>query len=114
VSQHRQSELRRVANELAFKQYNQQLQAQVTRLLPSQNRSSYKIGFVCECSDETCHEKIELTVNQFRRYSVRSDRFLIKPGHQESDIEKIVETRDGYAVVEKFMLPPDMVNSAPA
>ena len=102
----KQSELRRAENEVIFKAHNQFILEQVNNILPESNKPTFKIAFICECSDEACQKKIALTVRDFRRHTMNPRRFIIKPGHEQPDIEQVIDRRRGYELVEKFELPP--------
>ncbi len=54
--------------------------------------------WVCECGDETCFEKVAIPLGD---YQESNDWFFVKPGHEKVDVERIVERRSGYLVVEK-------------
>lgn len=58
--------------------------------------------FLCECADTNCVEMIELSIAEYE--SIRSSpvRFPVKPGHNFSEFERVVEENDRYWVVEKF------------
>lgn len=60
------------------------------------------IGFRCECARLGCNELIELSVREYEH--VRSDPgwFIVLPGHERLDAERVVERRPGYVVVEKL------------
>lgn len=57
--------------------------------------------FICECSDTSCADAIEVSVETIRR--LREDRtlYVIKPAHIHSDLEELVEANDEFAVVRK-------------
>jgi hypothetical protein len=57
--------------------------------------------FVCECSDTSCADAIEVNVETIR--SLREDRnlYVIKPAHIHSDLEELVEDHDEFVVVRK-------------
>jgi hypothetical protein len=57
--------------------------------------------FVCECSDPSCTERIDATLEQYE--SVRADgaTFLLANGHQDERVEGVVEAGGEAAVVEK-------------
>ncbi len=58
--------------------------------------------FVCECGNAGCAEQLELTQAEYeivRRYPTH---FVVKPGHENRAVERVVETAPGYSVVEKF------------
>ncbi|MBW4061751.1 hypothetical protein HJC99_04255 [Candidatus Saccharibacteria bacterium] len=102
----KQSELRRAENEVIFKEYNEALLDRVNAILPEANKPSYEIAFICECSEETCQDRIELSVEQFKRLTNHPRRFILKHHHEQEDIEQIVELLPQFEVVEKFELPP--------
>jgi hypothetical protein len=57
--------------------------------------------FRCECGQLGCNELIELTVGAYERVRAHPRRFVIAVGHQQPEIERLVETYEGYSVVEK-------------
>jgi hypothetical protein len=60
--------------------------------------------WVCECGDETCFEKLAVPEDQYREVRSHEDWFLIAPDHEKLDVERVVDKRDGYWVVEKYDL----------
>ena len=60
-----------------------------------------RIRFVCECGELVCLERVELTRAAYE--DVRSDptRFVVAPGHENPEIERVVARGEGYLVVEK-------------
>jgi hypothetical protein len=57
--------------------------------------------WVCECGDETCFEKVAVSLADYQEIRSRNDWFFVKPGHEKPDVEQVVQRRDGYYVVEK-------------
>jgi 23S rRNA A1618 N6-methylase RlmF len=60
--------------------------------------------WVCECGDETCFEKLTVPLDEYHAVRARDNWFLIMPGHEKLDVEKIVDERGAYLVVEKLRL----------
>jgi hypothetical protein len=59
--------------------------------------------FVCECSDQNCTERVEATLDEYEHVRADATRFLVRPGHEDSRVERVVERRGRrHAVVEKF------------
>ena len=56
---------------------------------------------VCECATSDCFARIELTLPEYE--SVRSDgsHFILRPGHQDIEVELVVEEHPHYIVVQK-------------
>ena len=102
----KESERRRAENQVVFREHNERTKRQVEHILPTENRPLLTVGFTCECSDEACAERIPLTVIQFKRLVKGAWRFVIRPGHEQSDIERVVESGGNFVVVEKFEDPP--------
>ena len=57
--------------------------------------------FVCECGEQACTERVSATIDEYERVRADGRRFLIRPGHENERIERIVESRSRFAVVEK-------------
>ena len=59
--------------------------------------------WICECADETCTERIELTPQQYEEVRDNPTHFIVAPGpeHVIPDVERIVERHGRYWVVEK-------------
>lgn len=90
---------RRIAlNEAQFREINETLRDSLDRLahLPEQ------LSFVCECGNADCRDTIEVTPAAYEAARADARRFLILPGHELLDVERVVERHDGYLVVEKF------------
>ena len=60
--------------------------------------------WVCECGDETCFEKVAVPLEEYREIRSRDDWFLLRPGHEKLDVERVVRTRPAFLVVEKLGL----------
>lgn len=57
--------------------------------------------YLCECASPDCSEKIHLTRSQYEY--VRSDPrwFVVLPGHEVPDVETVIDTHDGWNLIEK-------------
>ena len=58
--------------------------------------------FLCECGQPECEETISLTQTDYEGVRADPRRFFMIPGHEQTDIEEVVEHRDSYVVTEKF------------
>jgi hypothetical protein len=97
-------ESRRAKNESLFREVNERVEEVTTGLqaVRFDEEDGFLIGFVCECDREDCAEQLEVKHSQYE--SVRSDprRFLVRPGHENTDIEHVVEQHEQFWVVEKI------------
>jgi len=59
------------------------------------------MAVVCECGRLDCTEQITLEIPMYEH--VRSDptHFVLLPGHEEPDVETIIEEHDGFNIVRK-------------
>jgi hypothetical protein len=58
--------------------------------------------FVCECGEQACTERVPATLDEYERVRADGARFLVRRGHEDKRIERVVETRGRFTVVEKF------------
>ncbi|GAC1600315.1 MAG: hypothetical protein NVS3B29_00580 [Candidatus Saccharimonadales bacterium] len=99
------SQKRRAENEVIFRMRNNAVKDMAKRLQHNGLSPYAVLQFTCECSNETCRDKVGLTVAEYEAVRGNSRDFIIQPGHEQPDIEKVVKV--GYvAVVEKFIEPP--------
>jgi hypothetical protein len=60
------------------------------------------VEFYCECADPTCLERLEVPLGEYERVRRRgATSFLLVHGHEEPSLERIVEARDAFSIVEK-------------
>ena len=59
--------------------------------------------WICECADETCTERIELTPQQYERVRQNPTHFVVAPGkeHVVYDVERVFEQHQRYWIVTK-------------
>jgi hypothetical protein len=58
--------------------------------------------WICECADQACIEPIPMTVEAYEAMRQNPARFAVRPGHELSGVERVVEEHEGYVVVEKI------------
>lgn len=89
-------EERAARNEALFREVNEQIRERVDSA-PADPRT---IEIVCECSNDTCMERIRVSLAIYERVRAEPRQFLVTPGHR-SEIDRVVEEGDGYVIVEK-------------
>ena len=67
------------------------------------------IEVLCECGRQGCGGVITMTVVEYDGAHSQADRFVVLRGHENTEIEKVVEERAGYLVVDKFGEAEDIV-----
>jgi hypothetical protein len=55
--------------------------------------------FVCECGDPGCAEKLEIAAAEYERIPTDEDHFLVFPGHEQPESERVVERSSRFVVV---------------
>lgn len=60
------------------------------------------VTILCECADDACIEPVEIAKADYERVRDRPARFIVKPGHEVPEAERVVARNDGVMIVEKF------------
>ena len=58
--------------------------------------------FVCECDDRACTDRVEAPLATYERVREQPTHFLVAPGHENDEIERVIERARRYWVVDKF------------
>jgi hypothetical protein len=60
--------------------------------------------WVCECADQSCIARIELSAQDYETVRENGARFVVAPGdeHVWPDVENVTERNERYWVVEKL------------
>jgi len=81
-------------NEAGFRRVNEARQA-------GRSEPSLDLDLICECGRLGCTDHITVPSDVYTAVRADARRFMIIPGHEVLAAERIVETRDGYLIVEK-------------
>jgi hypothetical protein len=91
---------RKGENEALFREVNERLKERMEDdsawALPSE--------WICECADPECTERIEMSLLEYEDLRSAPTHFAVAPNreHVFTDVERIVEEREDYWVVEKL------------
>ena len=86
---------RRATTEALFRDVNERI-AESTEQFDAD-----RTEFVCECSDPNCVHRVHATLAEYEEVRDEPTTFLVAPGHEEGDIERVVEDRGRFRIVEK-------------
>ena len=86
-----------IANEKLFRRRNEAL-IKVAEF----NDTRATLEFFCECSDVTCRQIIRLSADDYKKIHNNRRNFILKPGHETSEIESVIETKKSFNIVEKL------------
>jgi hypothetical protein len=91
-------------NEALFRSVNEQVRGLNETFLV---QSTLRV--VCECGDQTCIEQLELSPQEYEGVRADAALFVVKPGHEDSDVETVVDQRSGYYVIRKAPGAPQRI-----
>jgi len=84
-------------NQALFREINERIGANAE----AQGTDPHAYEFVCECSSLECFERFELTLHEYGRVREREQLFIVLSGHEQPEIEDVVERLGEIAIVEK-------------
>lgn len=87
---------RRATTEALFRDVNERIAESAERF------DADETEFVCECSDPNCTHRISASLVEYEEVREDPTTFLVVPGHEQGDIERVVSDRRGFRIVEKF------------
>jgi hypothetical protein len=62
--------------------------------------SDSTVGFVCECFDRGCVQRVYLALMEYESLRGRPDYFVIAPGHMPAPYQRVIEHNDRFALVQ--------------
>jgi hypothetical protein len=81
--------------------HNEQLFRQVNDARREASPDEIRLTLICECSDQSCTGRITIGTAEYRRIRDSERRYVVLPGHEIAALERVVEDRGTYEVVEK-------------
>ena len=89
---------RRARNEALFRSLNEQINDME---IGKATDPSDPIDFVCECSSAGCMKVVSVSLDDYEAVREAGSTFIVAPGHEEPEIEDVVERHGDFSVVEK-------------
>jgi hypothetical protein len=98
--------LRLVRSQILFREVNERLRETV---------GSFEgpLEFLCECSAEDCIDTVPLRLTEYERIRAHPNLFLVVPGHELLEIDRVVDQGDGYVLVEKIVAADEVIRADP-
>jgi hypothetical protein len=90
--------VKRAQTEALFRNVNERIAESAERF------EADSTEFVCECADANCTHRVEATLDEYEDVRADGATFILTPGHEEQDIERVVERRGRFNIVEKVQL----------
>lgn len=89
-------------NEAVFREVNERITEITVQLAPGAARPDLVDGLICECSDPLCLERVgPLTIADYEIVRRDATHFIVATGHQAPDVERVIEERGTYSIVDK-------------
>lgn len=92
-------EERAIRNESLFREVNLNIEDLEARVAAQRMH----LALVCECAERGCAEPIEVEAEIFHRVRKNPLQFVIAPGHEQLEVETVVERHPGFLIVEKHI-----------
>ena len=91
---------RSAKNEALFREVNDRIEEVGERLqvMPDDEL----LEFRCECGRPGCEAFVSLTTPEYEHVRSDNDRFVVVSGHEDPEIERVVEQTERYVVVDKL------------
>jgi hypothetical protein len=89
-------EQRAARNEAIFREVNENIADLEERFGPPEEPV-----FLCECANVACSERMAVNPTTYRRVRKQPRPFLVRPGHEVPQIERVVEHHRDFLIVEK-------------
>jgi hypothetical protein len=87
---------RRATTEALFRDVNERIAESAERF------DAEGTDFVCECADPECTHRVQASLAEYEEVRAEPTTFLVLPGHEEGDIERVVSDLGRFRIVDKF------------
>ena len=84
-------------NEALFRKVNERIE----QLNESFATVTDTFEVICECGDSGCVTQISIASDAYERVRTDPTLFIVAPGHENSEVEDVVDTQSAYHVVRK-------------
>jgi len=88
-------EVKKARTESAFREVNERIAESAERF------DAGSTEFICECADPDCTHRVEASLDEYEEVREDGATFLLAPGHGDGSIERVVEHRGNFMIVEK-------------
>ena len=92
----RSEELRIAKTESKFRDVNERI-AETTERVGGETAE-----LVCECADPSCGQRLEVSLEDYEATRASGKDFIVAPGHEVTDLERVTESRPGYQIIQKL------------
>lgn len=90
-------EQRAARNEALFREVNEN----IASLEERHGTTATATVYICECANAGCADQLALDAATYRRVREEPRLFFVRPGHEDPQLERVVERHSDYLIVEK-------------
>jgi hypothetical protein len=99
-------EARLARNEVMFRAINDRIRELAARV---EHMTDEVRAFICECADETCVERVSLSLSQYDDLRANPARFVVVRGHEATPlVERVIFRGSEFTIVQKIGLAADV------
>jgi hypothetical protein len=84
-------------NEAVFREVNER----ISDLADHFGLEEQALDLVCECGDPNCVDRISMSHEEYEQLRSEPTHFAVHAGHDQPDVEDVVERHSAYLVVRK-------------
>ena len=89
-------------NEARVREVNATIESANEKLGPAPGEEALELHILCECGTRGCDQIVEIDSDQYRTVRAEPTWFVVVPDHVQREIERIVDDKRHFAVVEKM------------
>ena len=89
-------ERRLAQNEALFREVNERVETLADRFGPN-----VPYEFLCECANPLCNATFEMSGHDLQTLHTTPGCYVVLAGHDVPDLEDVVQSQNGYAIVRK-------------
>lgn len=104
-----ETQRRKALNEAAFRSVNESIEALHRRFHLGRDEG---FEILCECDRTSCIDKLTVTLEVYERVRADPTLFFVRPGHEDPQVEDVLDAGGEYAVVRKRQGEPAAVAAA--
>jgi hypothetical protein len=93
---------RQAKNEALHREVNERLAEIDKQADAGWATAEHTFEFICECGDGSCEARVAMLLSEYEGVRGQDDRFAVHPGHENEQIERVVERGESYVIVDKI------------
>jgi hypothetical protein len=95
-------------NQVHFREFNEWVKVSNQQMGNHRNMHEY----VCECSDGSCREPVELTDKEYEAIRADGARFVIAVNHENPEFDLVTAQNTRFTTIEKLPGNPERIARA--